>query len=86
MNSLVSVLFTFVINLSCTVFLTTSLLTALLGLLKSIETVFNLSTSILSISAFELANLDIAANLDASTPADFLNQLLLDNWTNLIQL
>ena len=42
-------LFTFVTNLSDTVFLTT-LLTTLLSLLKSTRTVFNLSTSILSTS------------------------------------
>ena len=42
-------LFTFVTNLSDTVFLAT-LLTTLLSLLKSTRTVFNLSTSILSTS------------------------------------
>ena len=47
-NPLVSILSTFAANLSCTVFLTTSLSTTLLSLLKSKRAVFNLSTSILS--------------------------------------
>ena len=50
--------FTFVTNLSCITFLTASLLTTLLSLFKSTETFFNLSMSILSNSAFNLANLD----------------------------
>ena len=53
-NLLVSILFTFATNLSYTVLLTTSLLATLLSLLKLTGTVFNLSTSILSTSAFKL--------------------------------
>ena len=49
-----------VTNLSYTVFLTTSLSTTFLSLLKSAGTVFSLSISILS---------DLAAKLDVSTPA-----------------
>ena len=52
-------------------FLAKSLLTTLLNLLKSKGTVFNLSTSILSILAFKLAKLDFAATLDVSTPVTF---------------
>ena len=54
-------------NLSYTVFLKTSLLTALLGLLKSRGIFFNLYISILSTSAFNLAKFDFAAKLDVST-------------------
>ena len=44
----------------------------MLSLLKSRRIVFNLSTSILSTSAFKLAKSDFAANLDMSTPAAVL--------------
>ena len=64
--SLVSIVFTFATNLSYTVFLTTSLFTILLSLLESTETVFNLTTSILSTSAFNLANFGFNARLDVS--------------------
>ena len=43
----------------------------MLSLLKSTGTVFNLSTSILSTSAFKLAKSDFAANLEVSTPVAF---------------
>ena len=51
--------FTFASNLSYTVLLTTSLLTTSLSLLKSTGTVLNLSTCILSTTAFNLAKLDL---------------------------
>ena len=41
---------------------------ALLSLLKSVETVFNLSTSVLSTTAFNVTKSDFAAKLDVSTP------------------
>ena len=62
--------FTLVTNLSYTVFLT-SLSTTLLRLNKSKGTVFNLSISILSTSAFKLAKSDFAVKLDVSTPVAF---------------
>ena len=40
----------------------------LLSLLKSMETVFNLSTSVLSTTALNVAKSDFAAKLDVSTP------------------
>ena len=52
-NPLVSMLFTFATNLSYTDFLMTSLLNASLNSMKSTGTVFNFSTSMLSISAFK---------------------------------
>ena len=70
-NSLLSILFTFVTNLSGTVFLTTSLFTKLLSLLKSIVTVFNLTISIPSVLVFELAKSDFTANLEVSFPVAF---------------
>ena len=70
-NLLVSILFTISTNLSYTVFLTNSLFTTLLSLLKSTGTVFNLSISILSISAYRLAESDFATRLDESTPVAF---------------
>ena len=81
-NPLVSILFTFGTNLSYTIFFTTSLLTTLLSLLKSTGTVFHLSTSILSISAFKLAKSDFAANVDVSTPVAFFKPALLHNQIN----
>ena len=62
--------------------MTTSLLTTLLSLLKSIRTVLNLSISILSFSAFRQAKSDFATNLDLSTLLDSLNQILLQNVVN----
>ena len=41
--------------------------------MKSIGTVFNLSTSSLSISVFKLAKPDFAADFDVSTPVAFFN-------------
>ena len=64
-------LFTFVTNLSYTVFLTTPFLTTLLNLIKSVGRDFNLSTSILANSAFRQAKSDFAGNLDVSIPVVF---------------
>ena len=49
--------------------LITSSSTTLITLLKSVGTVFNLSTSSLSALAFKLTKSDFAANSDVSTPA-----------------
>ena len=51
----------------------TPLFTTLLRLLKSIGTVFNLSTSISSTSAFRIAKSDFDANLEVSAPAAFFS-------------
>ena len=72
-DPLVSILFTFVTNLSYTVFLTTSFLTTLLSLLKSTGTDFHLSIYILSTSAFRIGKSDFAANLDVSTAVAIFN-------------
>ena len=69
---LVSIFLTLATNLLYTVFLTTSLFTTLLSLLKSTGTAFNLSTSILSTSAFKLAQSGFTSNLDGSAPVAFL--------------
>ena len=63
-NPLASILFTLTTNLSYTAFLTTLSLTTLLSLIKSIEALFDLSTSILSISAFKPAKSNFATNLE----------------------
>ena len=78
-NLLVSILFTLAVNLLYTVSLTTSLFTALLSLFKSTETVFNSSTSILLISAFDLAKFEFNARLGLSIPGAFLNLFLVRN-------
>ena len=70
-NPLVSILFTLATNLSFTVFLTTSLFTTLLNLLKSTGTVFNFSISILSTSAFKLAKFGFSSILEVSIPVAF---------------
>ena len=67
-NLMVSIAFTFTTNLSYIVFLTTSLFTTLLSLLKSTETVFIFPTSILSTSAFYLAKSGFNARSDVSIP------------------
>ena len=77
-NPLVLTLFTLATNLSNTVFLTTSFLTTWLSLFKS--AVFNLSTSILPISAFKQAKSYFAINLDVSTPIAFLKSVFVHNW------
>ena len=59
--------FIFATYSSYTAFLTTSLFTTLLCLLKSTGTVFNLSIYILSISAINLAEFDFDVRLEAST-------------------
>ena len=63
-NPLASILFTLTTNLSYTAFLTTLSLTTLLSLIKSIEALFDLSTSILPISAFKPAKSNFATNLE----------------------
>ena len=70
-NPAVSIALTFATNLLYTDFLTSSLFTTFLSLLKSAGRVFNLSMSILSTSAFKLAKWDFAARLDVSTPVAF---------------
>ena len=54
-NRVVSTLSTFVTNLLCSVFLTTSFFTTLLNLAKSLGTGVNLSMSNLSTLVFKLA-------------------------------
>ena len=66
-NQLVSSELTFAANLSYTVFLTISLFTRLLSLLKSTRTVFNLSIFISSASAFNLDKLDFNARVSTFT-------------------
>ena len=60
-------LFTLATNLSCTVFLTVSLFTISLSLLKSTGTGANLSISNLSTSVFKLAKFAFNAKLEVST-------------------
>ena len=71
-NPLVSLLFTFVTNYSYTVLFSTSLLSALLSLLKSTGTRFYLSTSI-----FKLAKSDVGDNVDVSTAVAIFNSAVL---------
>ena len=61
-------LFTFVTNLSYTVFLRTLFFTTSLSLLKSTGTGTNLSISSLSTSVFKLAKFDFSAKLEVSIP------------------
>ena len=70
-NRLVSILFTSATNLSYTVFLTTLLFTTLISLLKSTGSVFNLPSSVLSISARNWVKFDFSARLDVSTLVAF---------------
>ena len=63
-NPLASMLFALTTNLSYTVFLRTLLLTTLLSLIKSIEALFDFSTSIWPISAFKPAKSNFATNLE----------------------
>ena len=65
-GTVVSIAFIFGTNLSYIAFLTASLCTTLLSLVKTAETVFSLSTSISCTSAFKLAKSYFAARLDAS--------------------
>ena len=71
-NPLVSILFNLAINLSYTVFLTTSFCTTSLSLFKSTRAVTNLSISNLSTSVFKLAKFDFSANFEVSTCEIFL--------------
>ena len=66
-NALVSVLSNLVFNEEYSVFLITSFFTAILNLVKSVGTVFNLSTSILSTSFFKAAKFVFDAKLLTST-------------------
>ena len=70
-NVLVSILFTFVANLSCTVFLTTSFLLIPLNLLKSTGSGANLSIFNISTSVFRLAKFVVSAKLEVSTCVTF---------------
>ena len=74
-KSLVSILFTFVASLSCTVFLTTSFLTKSSNLLQSSGTGANLSMSNLSTSVFRLAKFVFSAKLEVSTCVTFLRSV-----------
>ena len=74
-NPLVSMLFTFVTNLSCKVFLTTSFFTTSLSLINSTGTGTNLSMSNLSTSFIKLARFVFNAKLEVSTCEIFLMSL-----------
>ena len=74
-----SIVFTFVSSILYTVFLTTSFFTALLRLLRSIWTVFSLSTSILSTSVFNLPKSDFTSRLDVSNSAALFKSAFLQN-------
>ena len=63
-NPLLSIVFTFATNLSYAIFLTTSLFTTLISLLKSTGAVFTLPVSIFSTSGFKLAKSNFADRLD----------------------
>ena len=63
---------TFLTNLLYIFFIITSFFAALLSLLKSTVTVFNLSISKSSIFDFKLAKSGLLANCDASTAVVFL--------------
>ena len=65
-------------NLSYTVFLTTSFFTTLLNILKLTGTGTNLSMSYISTSAFKLAKFVFSAK-QVSTCVTFLDPLLLHN-------
>ena len=81
-NPLVSKLFTFAANLSQTVFLITSLFTTSLSSLNSSGTVFDLSISILSTSAFNLTKFNFNARLDVSISVAFLKFAFVVNQIN----
>ena len=70
-NPLELILFTLGTNLSYIIFLTTSLFTTLLNLLKSTGTVFNLPATVLSIWTFKLDKVDFSANLEVSISVAF---------------
>ena len=74
-NPLVSVLFTLVINLSYTSFLTTWFFTPSLSLLKSTGTGTNLSIPNLSTSAFKIAKFVFNAKLEVSRCVTFLRSV-----------
>ena len=75
-NPVVSMLSTFVTNLSYPVFFATSFLTTLHSLAKSIETDVSLSISSLSTSVFNLAKFDFSAKLLTLTYDTFLKSVL----------
>ena len=70
-KSLVSILFTLATNSSYVVFLTTSFFTALLSLVKSVETGTFLSMCNLSTSAFKLAKFVFNAKIEVSACVTF---------------
>ena len=72
---LVSILFTFVTNLSYTAFLTTSFFATSLSLLKSTGTGANLSMSNLSTSVFRLAIFVFSEKLEVSTCVIFFKSI-----------
>ena len=78
-NFVVSMLSTFVTNLSLSVFLTTSFFTTLLNFAKSLGTGANLSISSLSTSVVRLAKFDFSAKLLISTRDIFFKSVLVPN-------
>ena len=78
-KSLVSILFTFSTNLSYAAFLTTSLSTTSLRLLKSTRTGTNLSMSNLSTSFFKQAKFVFSEKIEVSTCVTFFKHFLLHN-------
>ena len=85
-NLVVSILPTFVTNLSYSVFLATSFFTALHNVAKLSGIDFNFATYYLSTTAFKLARFVFDAKLLTSTASHFLDQSLLHNCSNLIPL
>ena len=74
-KSLVSILFTFVTNLSYTIFLTTPFFTTSLSLLKSEVNGANLSMSNLSTSVFKLDKFAYSAKREVSTCVKFFKSV-----------
>ena len=83
-NQVVSILSTFVFKVLKSVFLVTSFFTTLLNLVKSSETLFNLSVSILSISVFNLAKFVFDGKVLISTCFIFLKSVFLHNYLDLV--
>ena len=74
-NPVVSILSTFVFKALYSVFLTTSFFPTLLNLAKSVGTVFNFSTFVLSISVFKVAKFVFDAKLLTSTCVTFFKSV-----------
>ena len=74
-KSLISILSTFVINLSYRVFLTTSFFTTPLSLLNLTGTGANLPMSNLSTSVFRLAKFVFSAKLEVTTCVTFFKSV-----------